>query len=171
MLTDVRGRPRPPAALTRRTVLGGAAALAASLLGTACTSEAAPVPDITTTPQPEPEPDDAVRQAVAGQEAELIALYDATLTAHPGLAAVLAPIRAEHAEHATAMGVPPGDPLPVTAAPTPGQALVALIEAEQQAIGLRTTACEACTDTDLARTTALIAASEAGHVEFLRGVT
>ena len=41
---------------------------------------------------------------------------------------------------------------------------------QQQAIALRTAACEESMATDLARITALIAASEAGHAEYLRGI-
>ena len=51
------------------------------------------------------------------------------------------------------------------------EAVAAVTDAEQRAIAQRTAACEAATGAELARLTALIAASEAGHVEYLRGVT
>jgi hypothetical protein len=151
-----------PVGLTRRALLGGSAALAAGVLA-ACTSDPTPVPS--DSPSPTADADAQVRVSVADGEAQLIALYDAVLAAHPGLAADLEPLRAD-AVAAT--------PTPAGPAPTVGsrpQALAALIEAEQQAVAQRTGACEASTAADLARTVALIAASEAGHAEFLRGIT
>ena len=47
-------------------------------------------------------------------------------------------------------------------------ALANLIDAERRATGQRTQACEAAGSMQTARLLALIAASEAGHVEFLR---
>ena len=122
-------------------------------------------------PSPTADVDAQVRVSVADGEAQLIALYDAVLAAHQGLAADLEPLRAEHIAHADAVAA---TPTPAGPAPTVGsrpQALAALIEAEQQAVAQRTGACEASTAADLARTVALIAASEAGHAEFLRGIT
>jgi hypothetical protein len=110
-----------------------------------------------------------VRADVAAQESAIIALYDAVIAAHPALATDLAAIRDEHAAHAEAMGVAG----PSTASPVVGtraEALAALSDAEKQAIAQRTAACEAASGADLARVTALIAASEAGHVEYLRGI-
>jgi hypothetical protein len=110
-----------------------------------------------------------VRSDVAAQEAAIIALYDAAIAAHPDLATDLATLRDEHAEHAEAVG----SPAPAPSAPAVGsraEALAAITEAEKQAIAQRTAACEAASGADLARLTALIAASEAGHVEYLRGI-
>lgn len=165
-------RPETPAAprearLTRRALIGGSALVGASLLVSACSSSPSPGP--TESPQPTADPDAQVRADVAAAEASLIALYDAVIAAHPGLAGDLAAIRDEHAAHAEAMGLP----VSAAAAPAVGsraQALAAVTAAEQQAIAQRTAACEATSGADLARITALIAASEAGHVEFLRGV-
>ena len=157
-----------PVGLTRRALLGGSAALAAGVLA-ACTSDPTPAPS--DSPSPTADVDAQVRVSVADGEAQLIALYDAVLAAHPGLAADLEPLRAEHIAHADAVAA---TPTPAGPAPTVGsrpQALAALIEAEQQAVAQRTGACEASTAADLARTVALIAASEAGHAEFLRGIT
>lgn len=173
MLAGVQGpetRGTPPSrqnALTRRALLGGSAALGVTLLAAACSTS--PSPEPTSTTAPEPDADAAVRVDVAAGEAALLALYDAVIAAHPALAADLTLVRDEHAAHAEAMGVP----LPSDAAPAVGtqaEALTALTDAEQQAIAARTAACEAATGADLARVTALIAASEAGHVEYLRGL-
>ena len=161
MLSDMR---RP--GLTRREILGGSVLLGVLV---ACTADPSPGPTATSS-GPGPEPDATVRADVAQQEADLIALYDATLAAHPDLTEALTPIRAEHAAHAEAMGVTTTATPPASVASVRGEALANLIEAEQQAVALRTAACEACAEADLARTTALIAASEAGHAEFLRGV-
>lgn len=179
MLADVR-RPTSPAAglaggtrqggLSRRALLAGSAIVGATLVtGAACTS--GPEPEPAPTSSPPADQDAALRTAVGAQEADLIALYDATMQAHPGLAASLAAIRDEHAAHAESMAsvAPSTQPAPIAA--TRGEALAALIAAEQQAIALRATACEEALDPELARLTALIAASEAGHAEFLRSIT
>lgn len=154
--------------LTRRALLGGSAALAAGVLA-ACTSD--PVPAPSDSPSPAADADAQVRVTVADGEAQLIALYDAVIAAHPGLAPDLEPLRAEHLAHADAVAAAPSPAGPAPAVGSRPQALAALIEAEQQAVAQRTGACEASTASDLARTLALIAASEAGHAEFLRGIT
>jgi hypothetical protein len=159
--------------LTRRAVLGGSALVGAALL-VGCTSD--PGPDASTAnPTGESDLADAdaqVRASVAADEVAIIALYEAVLVAYPGLSADLAPLRDEHVAHADAMGdsVPPGGAAPAAPGSQP-QALAALIDAEQQAVAQRTAACEGTTTEDIARTIALIAASEAGHAEFLRGLT
>lgn len=147
-------------------------------LGTAllagCTSAPEPAPTGSEAPSPDPDADAQVRLDVAANEASIIGLYDAVLAAYPGLADALAPLREEHRAHAAAMGDPtdvgPADGGPAEVGSRP-QALAALIEAEQQAVAQRTSACEATSQEELARTIALIAASEAGHAEFLRGIT
>ena len=154
--------------LTRRTVLGGSAVLGFALLA-GCTSEPAPAPS--DTPTTARDADAQVRDTVAIDEAALIALYDAAIAAHPGLAGELAPLRDQHVAHAEAMG---SASISAPAAASVGsrpQALAALRDAEQRAIAQRTSACEIATEIDTARTIALIAASEAGHVEYLRGLT
>lgn len=163
------GRALRESALTRRSVLAGSAVAGLALL-VGCTSDPAPAPSGSSS-QPEPDADAPVRASVASDEAAIIALYDAVLAAYPGLSADLAPLRDEHIAHAEAMASPTG-PAATPAAPgSQPRALAALIEAEQQAIAQRTSACEASTGADIARTIALIAASEAGHAEFLRGLT
>lgn len=155
------------ARLTRRALIGGSALGAASLVLAACSPSPSPGP--TDTPSPTDDPDAQVRADVAASEASLIALYDAVIAAHPDLAGDLAVVRDEHAAHLEAMGVapPPGS---TPAVGSRAEALNALSEAEKKAIAQRTTACESSSSADLARVTALIAASEAGHVEYLRGI-
>jgi hypothetical protein len=175
MLTGVHGpetpeAPPPPGArLTRRALLGGSALVGASLVAAACTPAPGPEPS-NSSDAPAPDADAQVRAAVAADEASLIALYDAVIAAHPALASDLAALRDEHREHAEAMGVTPTS----AAAPVVGsrtEALAALTDAEKRAVAQRTAACEAAAAEDLARLTALIAASEAGHAEYLRGLT
>lgn len=171
MLAVVHG-PHPPEAprgarLTRRALIGGSALVGGALLAAACSPSPSPGPTETTAPTEDA--DAQVRADVAASEAALISLYDAVIAAHPALASELAAIRQEHAAHADAMGVadsPAGTPVVGSRA----EALASLTDAEQQAIAQRTAACEAATAADLARATALIAASEAGHVEYLRGI-
>ena len=171
MLTGVHGHETSEEALrgrvTRRALIGGSALIGASLMAAACSP--GPSPEPTDTSTPEPDVDAQVRSNVAAQEAAIIALYDAVMAAHPELASDLAALRDEHAEHAEALG----SPAPASSAPAIGsraEALAAVSEAEKQAIAQRTAACEAASGADLARLTALIAASEAGHVEYLRGI-
>ncbi len=157
--------------MTRRAVLGSAAALGAALVA-ACTSSPEPAPTTgTSSPEPDADADAPVRTSVAQDEAAIIALYDAVIAAYPGLSGDLVPLRDEHMAHAEAMGTSTPSAAASAAPASQPQALAALIDAEQQAIAQRTAACEASTSTDLARTVALIAASEAGHAEFLRGLT
>lgn len=162
--------PRVPAArLTRRTLLGGGALAGVALIAAGCTSTPDPdsSPPSQTDSAPTPEADAAVRAGVASGEAALIALYDAVIAAHPDLAGNLTPLRDEHVAHAESMGALESAPAPASVG-TRAQALAAIREAEERAVAERTASCEECTTADLARLTALIAASEAGHVEFLR---
>lgn len=175
MLTGVHGPetheppPLPGARLTRRALLGGAALAGAALVAAACTPAPGPEPS-DTSGAPAPDVDAQVRDSVAADEASLTALYDAVIAAHPALASDLAVIRDEHREHAEALGVAPS-PAAAPAIGSRAEALVALTDAEKRAVGQRTAACEAAAAEDLARLTALIAASEAGHAEYLRGLT
>ncbi len=171
MLTGVHGQETPEAQprgpLTRRALIGGSALIGAALVAAACSPSPSPEPSDSATP--EPDADAQVRADVAAQESAIIALYDAVIAAHPALASDLSAIRDEHAAHAEAMGVTgPSAAPPVVG--TQAEALAALSDAEKQAIAQRTAACEAASGADLARVTALIAASEAGHVEYLRGI-
>lgn len=170
---ETPGRPQPPEAarearLTRRALISGSALAGVSLVIAACSSSPSPGP--TDTPTPTEDLDAQVRADVAAAEAALIGLYDAVIAAYPALASDLTAIRDEHAAHAEAMGVAPS-PVIAPAVGSRAEALAALADAEQQAIAQRTAACESAAGADLARVTALIAASEAGHVEYLRGLT
>ena len=142
-----------------------------ALIAVGCTSTADPDSSSAsgTDPAPAPEADAAVRAGVAADEAALIALYDAVIAAHPDLAGDLTPLRDEHVAHAESMGALESAPVPAGVG-TRAQALAAIREAEQRAVAERTASCEECTTADLARLTALIAASEAGHAQFLRGI-
>lgn len=95
--------------LTRRTLL-----LSGALPLAACTDAPAP--------RPAPvDPDIALRDAAAARERRLLEDYDAALAAVPSLAAVLAPLRADHVAHLTALS-PTGSPSPdpaSTASPRP----------------------------------------------------
>ncbi len=100
--------------LTRRNVL----AAAGLGLAAACTSGSHPAPT------PVVDPDDALHVAALAREAALLTAYDEVLTAAPSLAARLMPLRADHAEHLTALQVArptpsPVEPSRITGAPTP----------------------------------------------------
>jgi hypothetical protein len=159
---------RTRASVTRRALLGGSAVVTAAVL-VGCSSEPEPKPS--DSPTPEPDADAQVRARVASDEIAIIALYDAVMAAHPDLSPELMPLRDEHAEHRDAVGDASATTSPTPAVGTRPQAIAALIEAEQRAVAERTTACEAAAGTDVARLVALIAASEAGHAEYLRGLT
>lgn len=81
-------------------------------------------------PEPEPDPDLGLLETNATLEERLVATYDATLAAHPGLGELIAPLRANHREQlaylgglaALAAAGPLPSPLPApadVAAPTP----------------------------------------------------
>lgn len=162
MLTDVRPWAAP--AISRRTVLALAAGGALALAG--CSPGTDPGP---TAPATE-DVDAGLAEASAAQEESLIALYDATLATYPALAPVLSDLRVEHIAHRGAL-VGDGGSAPLAApavAASEALALAALLDAERQAVAQRSQACVSAQGTDTTRLLALIAASEAGHVEFLR---
>lgn len=190
MLTDMWSPPRrwsrqrpeasPPRGpvVSRRSLLVLAAGAAITTAG--CSSD--PVPRPSTSPAPDP--DVALTATVADEESVLIELYDATIAAFPDLTVIIAIIRDEHAAHRESVSLAsdsPGDDSPTASspaaanvspiAPTPQLALTNLMDAERRAIGQRSQACESAESTDTARLLALIAASEAGHLEYLRGAT
>lgn len=162
MLTDVRN-------VSRREVMGLGAILslaACSPSGTdgANTSEG-------TGSASSVDPDLALAAQVAEQEWALVAAYDQALRAQPNLAALLTPLRDQHREHAGAVGSTqaPATAATGSAAPTsPEQVLAELLAAERAAVTERTQVCDASTGPQFASLIALIAASEAGHVEYLR---
>ncbi len=81
------------AAPSRRSVLRGALVLPLTVPLVACTGEDRPAA---------PDPDDALRAAAAQREVALLQAYDALLATSPARAAVLAALRAEHADHLAA---------------------------------------------------------------------
>jgi hypothetical protein len=93
--------------LTRRNALTSAGLA----LIAACTPGKPP------TPAPIVDPDDALKASAVAREQALLSAYDNALTVLPTLAARLAPLRADHAEHLAALGVPPS---PGASAASPG---------------------------------------------------
>jgi len=155
------------AGLSRRAVLGGTCALALA----ACSE----------TPRPEPpvvDPDVRIRAEVADGVRRLVALYDASIAAHPGLRTELAPLAAETAAHLSALAPPattgtrepsttsPSASVPA-APPSAGAAREALARAERNAADSRVTQL-ASASAALARLIAAIGASEATHATLLR---
>lgn len=156
--------------VSRRAFLG--LAVASVPIISACTADEETSP--TTPPAPAPTTEaaqDALRSRVVAQETNLLARYDATVQAHPGLAPILTVIADQHREHRLALvsGEPPPSPesTPPPVPSDPSAAVTELIAAERTAADERTGACEEAADVELARLLALIAASEAGHAEAL----
>lgn len=111
--------------------------------------------------------------ASAEDEARLIAQYDSAIALFPQLQAQLGPIRDEHRAHLAALGgaheTGQGAATPSTTSSTSQQAIADLANAEKAASVQRLNDCVAAPDAQVARTLALIAASEAGHVSALLG--
>ena len=154
---------------TRRQVLG----TGVLLLAAGCTAAPAPAP----APAPV-DPDDALRAAATARERVLLQAYDAALLAAPSLAARLAPVRSEHAEHLAALtgpapSGPPGTSTPGStpdgAAPvpaTPAVVLAGLVRTERAAAAGHAGAVGAASR-PLAALLAVLAASEASHLVVL----
>jgi hypothetical protein len=125
-------------------------------------------------PRPAPvDPDDALRAAAAERERALLREYDAVLTARPGLAARLVPVRGHHAEHLEALVGPPptASPSPSATAAVPpavpppaddAAALARLVAAERAAGDAHAADCLAASRT-LAPVLASLSASELSH--------
>ncbi len=159
------------AAPTRRTVLRAGLVLPLA----ACTAgREAPAP------LPPPDPDRALRAAAVDRERALLAAYDAALLATPSRAALLRPLREEHAAHLEALlaldpartsappgagsgsgrpGAPPGTAAPAPPAPA---APVDLAAAEAAASTAHADAVPAASR-GLAGLLASLAAAEASH--------
>ncbi|WP_308014137.1 hypothetical protein [Streptantibioticus parmotrematis] len=176
----------------RRAVLAGGVGLPLAALATGC-ADAVPAQDPRAVAAADAE--DRGRVRAAGDCAALLARYDATIAAHPALAARLRPLRAQVAAHQQAFapsgtGTPsPGAPSPAgtssparstpasaspTASGTPavpsdqGTALKALADAEQRTAATRTTALRDASPA-LARLLASVAAAGTCHALLLRG--
>lgn len=85
---------------------------------TGCTRDTAPGPP------PPADPDIALRAAAVARERNLLELYDGALAASPHGNTVLGPLRAEHATHLAALGVPAAalDPTPASGPSSPAAA-------------------------------------------------
>ena len=103
-------------------------------------------------------------------EAELIAQYDAVIALFPQLKATLTPLRDQHRAHLEALGAP-GTSIPSALqgerAGSPQAARTQLADAEKRASQQRLSDCLVATNEAVARTLALISASEASHVAVL----
>ncbi len=155
------GTPR----LTRRQGFLALAALGPIGLLAACSSDAEPGPS---TPTAAPA---TISTAVAEQERELVAHYDATITAFPELAVALQAIRDQHIQHGTALdpeSAAEEAPAPPEVPEGVNRAIAALVTAERRASRDRIDACVEAQDAGLARLLTFIAASEASHVPALR---
>ncbi|MEK9665039.1 MAG: hypothetical protein VW362_07005 [Candidatus Nanopelagicales bacterium] len=162
MLTDVRN-------VSRREVMGLGAILslaACSPSGTDGTNTSEGTESTGSV-----DPDLALAAQVAEQEWALVAAYDRALQAQPDLAALLTPLRDQHREHAGAVGstqAPAAETTGAAAPASPDQVVAELLAAERAAVTERTQVCDASSGPQFASLIALIAASEAGHVEYLR---
>lgn len=111
-----------PLTPTRRVVLVGSAAVLAGCSLDRSGGAKGPPP---------PHPDLVLADEAAARERAMLAAYDAALALVPQLADRLAPVRAEHAEHLAALGVP--DPVP-SAPPAPASAPPPALPAEPGAL-------------------------------------
>ncbi|MEU6114955.1 hypothetical protein ABZ840_10565 [Streptomyces sp. NPDC047117] len=165
--------------MRRRALLAGAALGSAALLA-GCSEEPAASDDM----------DSAAGRTLLDKGARdsgaLLARYDATLTAHPGLERRIRPLRDEVARHVTAFETPEATGSPTatpsaTASPSrtpqrqqrapkvPGtekKALAALAEAERHTADLRTAALVSAPP-EVARLLASVAAAGAAHAHLL----
>jgi len=141
----------------------GVAAASPLLLATGCGSSESDA---------QADSDEQLREDVAAQEAQLIAAYGATIAKFPALSDRLKPFRDQHIEHKQRM-VPGESSTPTVTAPTipdaQPAALRSLRKAERDAASDRVTACEKANAAQLARSLALIAASESQHSTSLTG--
>lgn len=157
--------PPPLPRLTRRQGLTALAVLGPIGLLAACRTSAEPGPE------PSSQPPAGVSSAVAAQEQELVALYEAVIAAYPALAPSITPIADQHRRHATSLdasGSPAPSLSPTDLPETADEALTALVAAERRAMRQRIDACVEASEPGLARTLAFIAASEGSHVPALR---
>jgi hypothetical protein len=162
-------------ALTRRTTLLAGAALGGASLLAGCSGESGP-------DRPGPPPEAArLRSGAAAASTALLARYDATLSAHPGLAAALRPLRTEVARHARAFADGSDSPSPGGAgSPGPAHpaaadvpkdekaARTALAEAERKLADARAKALVEAPP-EVARLLASVAAAGAAHAYLLTG--
>ncbi|WEB40134.1 hypothetical protein MOV08_13150 [Streptomyces yunnanensis] len=167
-------------ALTRRTTLLAGAALGGAALLSGCADEARPAPEAAERSAAA----ERVRTHAARDSRALLARYDATLAAHPGLGARLRVLRDEVAHHIEAFtsGAPSAAPSASTASTAstasaasdsaPGvpaderSARAALADAERTLADSRTAALVSAPP-ELARLLASVAAAGAAHAYLL----
>jgi hypothetical protein len=158
----------PSAVPTRRTVLGGSAAVLATVTG--CTS-------LGQAEAPAAGPEVSLLAGAMQSEAGLIALYAAVLASHQRLTDRLKPLQDHHVQHLAVLKrhyVPgtttgTGTPAPQATATTPdseARALAALRSAERRAAAARADEVRRATP-GLAQLLASIGACEAGHAQEL----
>ncbi|WP_405832197.1 MULTISPECIES: hypothetical protein [unclassified Streptomyces] len=167
-----------PSRPSRRSLLAGAAGAAGAALLAGC-SDDRPAVGETGIPL-----ERRMREAAVRDSARLLERYDATATAHPALAARLAPLRAAVAAHSAALALTPagspspsaspsagtgaaapaasGEPVP----PKPADALTALADAERSLSEARTIDLAGAPG-ELARMLASVAACGAVHAYLL----
>ncbi|MEV5711818.1 hypothetical protein [Actinoallomurus sp. NPDC052274] len=161
---------RFPAPTRRAAMLGGSAAVLATITG--CTS-------VGQAQAPPPGPTVSVLTAAIDNEAALIALYAAVLGAHRTLADRLKPLHDHHTQHLAVLrrhyvpGTKTGTATPspqatATAPDTESRALAALRSAERKAANARADDARRV-DPALAQLLACIGACEAGHAQALTG--
>lgn len=170
-------------ALTRRrTLLAGSVLGGTALLLTGCSDGSGPGGG---RQDADAAADERLRAQAARDSSALLARYDATLAAHPGLGERLRPLRAEVARHAAAFGVSPAPGAPSArprtgaspAASSPGpsapavppdekQARTDLAVAERRTADARATALVSAAP-ELARLLASVAAAGAAHAYLL----
>jgi hypothetical protein len=153
---------------TRRAVLGGSAAVLATAAG--CTT-------VGRADAPAPGPEVILLDGVIADEAGLIALYDAVLAAHPGLAGRLRPLRDHHIQHfyvlqrhyvpGSTTGTTTPAPRPTATAPNgQARAVAAVRSAERKAASARADEAGRASP-GLSQLLASIGACEAGHAQEL----
>lgn len=156
----------PSPHLTRRQGLAALGLIGPVALLAACSSDDSATATATLATEPEPAAPDAV---VAGEEAQLIAHYDAVLASLPegqGTAReILIALREQHVAHREALG---GGGEAILENLPEAPSIASLAAAEKAASKARIRACTEATDPELARTLAFIAASEASHVPTLK---
>ena len=155
--------------LTRRDLLV-ITGLTSTAIMTGCSSDdadsTAPTPSVSDQAPADP------RVTAGAAEWQLVARYEATIAAHPQLAASLTPFLDHHKAHAAALGVgrPADATIPGSAPKGRTRALAVLAAAEATARDMRIDECVLSEDPDTARLLAVIAASEASHAQALEGL-
>lgn len=114
-------------------------------------------------------PGTALRATAGRDSARLLTLYDAAVAAHPALAELLEPLRAEVARHAQAFGADAEpDPSASPQAPATATAAVAALAAAEKSLADARTTALLDAPPELARLLASVAAAGAVHVLLLK---